>query len=223
MVWCCSKKMGEAEVYDPESGLHSSLGLCIDHDFNFILEAKYEQEVVPEKFKGRPLPEVLKYCEQRAQKRGAAGFFFQTHHNSHQIVGFYESVEAMQGRRVRHGHTRGFLAVPPPASELFTVDATANFVEGAEYEQEDIPASAKDRVLAATLHYCEQRAQKRGAAGYFYQQHTNGHEIVGFYTSAETMAAGKAGWHGHVRGFVATRRPAAVGALVLDGIAVKPV
>ena len=97
MVWCCSKKMGEAEVYDPESGLHSSLGLCIDHDFNFILEASYEQEVVPEKFKGRPLPEVLKYCEQRAQKRGAAGFFFQTHHNSHQIVGFYESVEAMQG------------------------------------------------------------------------------------------------------------------------------
>ena len=82
--------------------------------------------------------------------------------------------------------------MPPPASELFTVDATANFVEGAEYEQEDIPASAKDRVLAATLHYCEQRAQKRGAAGYFYQQHTNGHEIVGFYTSAETMAAGKA-------------------------------
>ena len=95
MVWCCSKKMGEAEVYDPESGLHSSLGLCIDHDFNFILEASYEQEVVPEKFKGRPLPEVLKYCEQRAQKRGAAGFFFQTHHNGHQIVGFYESVEAM--------------------------------------------------------------------------------------------------------------------------------
>ena len=90
--------------------------------------------------------------------------------------------------------------MPPPASELFTVDATANFVEGAEYEQEDIPASAKDRVLAATLHYCEQRAQKRGAAGYFYQQHTNGHEIVGFYQAADVDERCARGWHGHVRG-----------------------
>jgi len=104
---------GEGPVAAPGNDGSS---LIIDYDLNFILETEYQQEEVPEEFKGNPLPEVLNYCERRAQKRGAVGFFYQQHTNGHEIVGFYGSIEAMQGRRVWHDHVRGFLATPPPAS-----------------------------------------------------------------------------------------------------------
>eukprot|EP00966_Prymnesium_polylepis_P190077 4404863-Prymnesium_polylepis.1 len=96
----------------------------------------------------------------------------------------------MKGTRVWHGHTRGFLAPPIAASADFVVDTETNFIVGAPYEQEDLPADAKNQVLAATLAYCEARAAARDAAGFFYQQHTNGHEIVGFYRDAADMASG---------------------------------
>lgn len=229
--------MGAADVYDPADTatvavpaakappakeMLSSLGLGIETEYNFIVGASYDQEDFPADVKGLPLPQVLAYCESRAAKRGAVGFFYQQHTNGHEIVGFYKGVEAMKGRCVRHGHARGFLAVPAPASELFDVDVAANFIVGAKYEQEDLPDEQRGQVIAATLRYCEHRCIKRGAAGFFYQQHANGHEIVGFYESAEAMAAGKgAAWHGHARGFVASRKAPVVGALVLDGVAVK--
>ena len=235
-VWCCSKKMGAADVYDPADAappaakaapppakeMVSSLGLCVKVGDNFIEGAHYEQEDIPAEAKNLPLPDVLAYCESRAWKRGSVGFFYQQHANGHEIVGFYQSVEAMRGRRVRHGHARGFLAVPAPASELFDVDVASNFIVGAKYEQEDLPEEERGQVLAAVLRYAEHRAVKRGAAGFFYQQHMNGHEILGFYESAEAMAAGEgAAWHGHARGFVASRKAPVLGALVLDGVAVK--
>jgi len=211
-----------ADEAPPAQKMNSSLDLCIDMNYNFILGATYEQEDLPVSARHLPLPGVLAYCESRAGQRGAVGFFYQQHTNGHEIVGFYLSVEAMQGCRVRHGHARGFLACPPPVSTLFNVDTASNFIVGAQYDQEVLPETAMGQVLAATLLYCEKRAQKRGAAGFFYQMHENGHEIVGFYESDEAMACGDgAAWHGHARGLLASRKAAVVGTLVLDGIPIK--
>ena len=38
--------------------------------------------------------------------------FYQQHTNGHEIIGFYHSRADMQGKRVRHGHSRGFVAEP---------------------------------------------------------------------------------------------------------------
>ena len=63
-------------------------------------------------------------------------------------------------------------------------------------------------------------------AGFFYQQHANGHEIVGFYADAAAMATGVRGWHDHRRGAVATLKasmplPGATAPVITDGEAIK--
>ena len=41
--------------------------------------------------------------------------------------------------------------------------------------------SAKDQPLATVLTRASVLCNERGAHGFFYQQHANGHEIIGFY------------------------------------------
>jgi hypothetical protein len=83
------------------------------------------------------------------------------------------------------------------------LDAKVNFIEGATYEQIHLPEWAKGKQPDWVLGYGAKLCQERGAHGLFYQQHTNGHEIMGFYRTAEDMQ-GERVWHGHTRGFIAT-------------------
>lgn len=47
------------------------------------------------------------------------------------------------------------------------------------------------------------QATRRGAYGFFYQMHTNGHQIVGFYQNKNDMLGGTlVGDHGHARGCI---------------------
>ena len=46
-------------------------------------------------------------------------------------------------------------------------------------------------------------AAERGAHGFFYQMHTNGYQIAGFYMKPEDMK-GKWVKHGHARGAIAS-------------------
>ena len=48
-------------------------------------------------------------------------------------------------------------------------------------------------------------AQQRGAFGFFYQQHNNGYQIAGFYSSKDVIED-KGQWvnHGHKRGCIGT-------------------
>jgi len=195
----------------------------MDRSTNFILGASYEQEDIPPAWRGQPDEVVAAYCKGRCVARGAAGFFFQQHTNDHEIVGFYATVAAMEGERAKHGHARGFLCFAESCLEGsgFTVDPQSNFVTNAPYEQIDLPAHAKNRALPVTLAWCAAQAKQRGAHGFFFQEHTaNGHEIVGFYATADAVAQGERGWHGHARGFVAIRaEPAPEPMAIVDGVA----
>ena len=192
---------------------------------NFILGATYHQEDVPQHLRGLPDDVISAYCQGRCITHHASGFFFQTHKNGHEIVGFYQSVAAMKGQRVWHDHARGFLSFHPRAfgADAVAVDVDNNFLLGCLYQQEEIPAGWKNQPLPVTLEWCVARARARQAAGFFFQEHTNnGHEIVGFYASAEAMARGEPSWHGHARGSLvaiggADCSPLLAGAPVPDG------
>ena len=164
--------------------------------------------------------------------RSAVAYFFQEHNNGHEIVGFYSSIDDMQGQRCMHGHVRGWISFLPPAPPVtmdLEVETTTNFILGVPYDQEDVPAEIKNNALPVTLRWCAARAAERGAAGFFFQEHTNGHEIVGFYASAVDATRGERGWHGHARGCVVAPRAAAKpeeklaaeppSTLVVDGVA----
>ena len=195
-----------------------------DKAANFIVGATYDQEDVPNDLRGLPDEAITGYCQGRCVARGAAGFFFQEHTNGHEIVGFYATREAMHGQRVRHPHARGFLSYHekslgiPEITATTDVDTSANFLDSAPYDQEDVPADATNLALPCTLAWCALRARARGAAGFFYQEHANGHEIVGFYATKEAMAQGVRGWHGHARGLVVTlSTPPQQATMVLEG------
>lgn len=69
-----------------------------------------------------------------------------------------------------------------------------------------IQCPANDNDAAAA--YCEQQCDERqGCIGFFYQKHTNGHEICGFYTT--DMKAAGTDWvqHGHASGSRVCQRP----------------
>jgi len=237
MFCCCPSKDVEAAA----SSAACPPPFLLDCAANFVLGAAYSQMDVPEALRGKPDAATAALCAAWCAERGAAGYFFQQHPGGHEVVGFFDSVESMRGARVRHGHERGWLAFAPPAlpsGDDRAVAFDANFVPNAPYEQEDLPAAAKNQPLPVTLQWCAARGAERGAAGFFYQEHANGHEIVGFYASAAAAAASSPAWHGHARGFVVTpsaaRRPAAGAAteakgeaepaavpVVLDGVEVK--
>merc|ERR1740121_1038732 len=84
----------------------------------------------------------------------------------------------------------------------FQYDDGHNFILGASYNQAvlNLPENA---TLEKVREVCDQMALDRGAAGYFYQQHTNGHQICGFFNDAASMQGGSPTKHGHRRGFLA--------------------
>eukprot|EP00947_MAST-08B_sp_MAST-8B-sp1_P002944 g2944.t1 len=96
------------------------------------------------------------------------------------------------------------------ATTTWQCDDTVNFIVGARYSQlrltdycPDCSANPKYGALndnQQAVEYCKQEASKRGSPGFFFQQHTNGHEICGFYVSSAAMASGARKWHGHRAG-----------------------
>ena len=193
---------------------------------NFILGATYMQEDVPVGVRGNPDEVMAAYAEARCMYHGAVGYFFQTHTNGHEIVGFYMSVDDMVGQRVRHGHTRGWLSFPPPtlsAGDGRLLDLEANFIPNAPYFQIDLPADAKNTALPVSLEWCLARCKENGAAGFFYQEHTNGHEIVGFFEATEPAATSARTRGGHARGLVVVPRvQTETEAAEAEGIQLKP-
>ena len=146
-MWCCAKL--KATDVLPSSGRFTTDSAC-----NFILGATYTQETVPHEMRGKPDEVVAAFCEARCVERGAVGYFFQEHRgNGHEIVGFYDSHTAMHGHRVKHGHARGWLAFPMGLQSFDgTLDLTANFVPGAAYYQEELPAEARNLAVRAIAH-----------------------------------------------------------------------
>lgn len=95
----------ERKRYEEQRG-----GMVMNESINFIDGARYSQIVLT--IKNKPLPWILDYGAQICKGRGAYGFFYQQHTNGHEIIGFYQTEADMQGKRVRHGHRRGFVAFP---------------------------------------------------------------------------------------------------------------
>jgi len=175
----------------------------VDTQHNFIEEAPYEQEDIPKQVVGESLETVLAYCNERAKDLEAAGYFFQTHRNGHEIVGFFKSAELLLvGRRAWHGHARGCI-VSLDKSVASRVDFSVNFIEGATYAQEDVPAHIRGLPFEALIQHCRARVTTLGAAGAFFQTHGNGHEVLGIYATPSVMQ-GQRTWHDHMRGFVLT-------------------
>ena len=191
-----------AESPKQQGTLETTPGLAMDETSNFIEGAKYSQIDIIGDAKNRTLPWLLEHGGRLCRERGAHAFFYQQHGNGHEIMGFYQTASDMRGYRVRHGHDRGFVAAPL----AFAMDETSNFIEGAKYSQIDIIGKAKNRSLPWLLEYGGRLCRERGAHAFFYQQHGNGHEIMGFYQTAIDMC-GRRGLHGHRRGFVAELGP----------------
>ncbi|GMH98778.1 hypothetical protein TrST_g11139 [Triparma strigata] len=87
----------------------------------------------------------------------------------------------------------------------FQMEEQFNFVEGANYSQIDLNGDEKNRPLNWLVQFGAKKCDEQGKYGFFYQQHTNGHEIMGFYETPADMN-GKKVKHGHARGFLAARR-----------------
>jgi hypothetical protein len=167
-----------------------------------------------------------------ANERGAYGFFYQQHTNGYQIVGFYDSVDDMEGEKVAHGHKRGCVAtlsnikfdevfeieIPTidrlvPESEIgydedpriyiapYLIDKSNNFILGGNYNQVVLANIGEELSYTDAMDKAVSLAIERGAYGFFYQQHTNGHQIAGFYISKDDMDGTKV-WHGHHRGCI---------------------
>ena len=86
-----------------------------------------------------------------------------------------------------HGTT---LQVPPLYPQAgWMVDTDHNFIEGANYQQRDLcsPGISGTRVYGEggnVLKWCVDNSPA-DAVGFFYQMHTNGHEVVGYYCGPE--------------------------------------
>merc|ERR1712194_252709 len=103
-----------------------------------------------------------------------------------------------------------------PALDLcrWSCDSSKNFVGGAAYSQQSLtnycpdcsgsPVYGGGNDNEKAVAYCKDKCE-RGVSpasppcvGFFYQRHTNGHEICGFYNAA--LNWGDAQWHGHAAG-----------------------
>merc|ERR1719456_184234 len=106
-----------------------------------------------------------------------------------------------------------------PTVSTWACDTTKNFIEGAGYSQISLTDHCNAAGVCdanpiyttqgrandndAAVEYCKVQAQHRAAAGFFFQKHTNGHEICGFYTGDVMHGDGAAWvWHGHETGQV---------------------
>merc|ERR1719265_1033210 len=96
----------------------------------------------------------------------------------------------------------------------WSCDRSANFIPGLSYSQisltDDCPAcDANPRYcsgvgcndLERAIVYCKERCEEQSSCkGFFFQTHTNGHEICGFFTG--DMHSAERAWHGHKNGAV---------------------
>jgi hypothetical protein len=108
--------------------------------------------------------------------------------------------------------------VPAPATGLFDCDTSVNFVPDQSYSQISLTDGCSDGVCDANpvyggpndaskaIAHCEQECtQRSGCTGFFFQTHTNGHEICGFYSDV----VGQGVWSGHRNGAVCTKADSA--------------
>ena len=81
----------------------------------------------------------------------------------------------------------------------YTIDENYNFINNAKYNQKDI--GTKSLTNTEILDIAVSYAEEVNAVGFFYQKHTNGHQIVGRYATATDM---QGTWvkHSHDAGFV---------------------
>ena len=108
--------------------------------------------------------------------------------------------------------------LPPalsPSTGEWECDETVNFIENARYDQISLtdscgddgcdrnPVYASDGMtnnIKEAVNYCKDKCENKiiaPCAGFFFQKHTNGHEICGFYKTLEIMNSGTKVWHGH--------------------------
>jgi len=103
-----------------------------------------------------------------------------------------------------------------PLTSGWECDKSKNFILGVKYNQIDLTSacphcnakpvynkalSTAPASVAPAVAYCKaQCIQRSGCVGVFYQRHTNGHEICGFYTKTALSVGGTRVWHGHQAG-----------------------
>lgn len=87
----------------------------------------------------------------------------------------------------------------------YEYDDLRNFINGQPYSQTSLSLH-RDAKTEQVRDVCDRMGWERKAPGYFYQQHQNGHQICGFFTSSIrnlNLPARNPG-SGHKRGYVAT-------------------
>jgi hypothetical protein len=103
----------------------------------------------------------------------------------------------------------------PASEEGWDCDRSSNFIAGLEYRQISLTdacpsCSANPRYCSTAgcndpekaIAYCKEQCGE-GCAGFFFQRHTNGHEICGFYsTNSANPASFDRVWHGHAHGAI---------------------
>jgi hypothetical protein len=93
----------------------------------------------------------------------------------------------------------------------YTCDQSYNFVNGAQYSQISLtsycPCCSCNPVYGApndinkAVAYCQSRCdQNSDCTGFFFQRHTNGHEICGFYAGLNPLESSGKAKHGHATG-----------------------
>jgi len=102
------------------------------------------------------------------------------------------------------------LAVAVNANNAYECTRDFNFITGVPYSQISLTDSCSNGVCDANPVYGEKNCPKRavkfceaqcdakpGCGGFFFQKHTNGHEICGFFSGDNTMHAPNAHWVKH--------------------------
>lgn len=103
---------------------------------------------------------------------------------------------------------------PKPQDELYDVDKrdhiypyyvtkSYNFVKGAKYDQVTLCEIGDKLSYKDAMDKAVAIAKEKNAYGFFYQEHTNGLQIVGLYYSPQDMI-GEWVWDRHNRGAIAS-------------------
>jgi hypothetical protein len=82
----------------------------VEEQYNFIQFSNYRKIALKGDEKNRPLKWLLQFGAKKCDEQGKIGFFYQKQQNGHEIMGFYGTLADMHGRKVHHGHDRGFIA-----------------------------------------------------------------------------------------------------------------
>jgi len=97
------------------------------------------------------------------------------------------------------------------AVDSWNCDQAFNFVTGAPYSQLSLtsscpccscnPAYGSPNSVSSAVEWCKAKCdQQSTCTGFFFQKHTNGHEICGFYTGLNPLDSTGKAWHGHSSG-----------------------